>query len=223
MQRDGSDMRPLGVTGILPDWQPGVIPPGSVRVLLPVIFENHDGGVRPPPLTATPGPSATPRPTATPKPTATRPTLPTVRNGNFEQGANGAWEESSSNFGGQGSLISQPGATIDPRSGSWLAWLGGADDELSTLSQSFTIPNGTPIYLIYYYQIRSAETAGCDFDVAAVLVDSIFEDEFGLCADSSTTGWQKGSVNMHSVVSSWMTFHFKQPHKAPEMNGRNRR
>lgn len=219
MRRDRSDMWSLGVQGNQPDWRPDPTVFATDRTYLPGIFQNYDGGFTPPQPTATPGPpqptntpvpTSTLQPTATPTATATRPALPTVPNGNFEQGANGAWEEASTNFGGQGSLITQPGNAIsfNPRSGSWLAWLGGSDDEISNLSQDFTIPEGTPIHLVYYYQIRSEETDGCDFDVAAVLVDGVVQDGFGLCEDNNTNGWKKGSINMSSYAGENVTVTF---------------
>ncbi len=54
---------------------------------------------------------------------------------------------------------SSTGGAPAAHSGAWLAWLGGADNEVSDLSQQITVPNGTgPFYLYFLYQIGSDET-----------------------------------------------------------------
>jgi photosystem II stability/assembly factor-like uncharacterized protein len=86
--------------------------------------------------------------------------LPTLQNADFDLG-HVAWTESSTNFPGPESLLylGSTGGAPAAHSGTWLAWLGGANDEVSDLSQQITVPNGTgPFYLYFRYQIGSDET-----------------------------------------------------------------
>lgn len=85
--------------------------------------------------------------------------LPTLQNANFDQG-HVAWTESSIVFPGNNLLFQQGvGGAPAAHSGTWLAWLGGADNEVSELLQQIAVPNGVdPFYLYFRYQIGSDET-----------------------------------------------------------------
>ncbi|MCS7040358.1 MAG: hypothetical protein NZP34_12195, partial [Caldilineales bacterium] len=126
----------------------------SGSVFLPILGLETTGNrptatpsaTRPP--TATPTPTQPPTATPTATPTAASTALPTVKNGNFEQGNNGDWIEFSSNGF---DLILSDNLPITPRSGQWIAWLGGLDNEISDLSQPFQLPPSGPIYLRFHY------------------------------------------------------------------------
>jgi photosystem II stability/assembly factor-like uncharacterized protein len=134
------------------------------------------------------------------------PSLPTVINGDFEQGSGTGWSESSA-LGYP--LIGSSGlpSTLSPRSGSYVAWLGGDNNETSDLSQSFDIPSGIPVYLHYYYQLRANETV-CGADVASVLVNDTVVAQGDLCTSNNTSAWQLGSVDMASYAGQNVTVHF---------------
>jgi hypothetical protein len=72
-----------------------------------------------------------------------------ILNGNFELGRDGSWTEYSSNdfelILNKDYLYAPP-----PHSGSWEAWLGGVDGELSKLSQPIVIYSSTPILHFWY-------------------------------------------------------------------------
>ena len=85
--------------------------------------------------------------------------------------------------------MSVPDFPLTPHSGSWGVWLGGMDNEVSTIRQFVTLPASGPIYLHFYYQAGSEETSFCSVDYADVEVNSISVWELGLCADTQTSGW----------------------------------
>jgi bacillopeptidase F (M6 metalloprotease family) len=158
-----------------------------------------------PTATATGTRTATPTATQAASPTSTPgAVLPQVRNGDFELGGNGDWTESSTN----GYALILNTAPIAPRSGEYLAWLGGADNETSDLSQTFVLPASGPIYLHFYYQLGSGETS-CSFDLAGVMVNAALEWQSGLCQANNTGGWTKGAIDLSGYAGQTVTIHFK--------------
>lgn len=159
-----------------------------------------------------PTPTVTPVPTATvtpnPSPTATatpnpNPGVNEVRNGDFEQGRNGDWQEESTK--GYPLIASGPNlGNMNPVSGDWAAWLGGVNDEQSVLSQEIVL-TGSPATLSFYYQIDSADT--CGFDSARILIQEMTSQprdssagprtseliKYDLCADNDINGWEQAS------------------------------
>ncbi len=109
--------------------------------------------------TSTPTPTRTSTSTATPTLTMTPlPQLPVLLNAAFDLG-HAAWVEDSINFPGDLIVQQNVGGAPAAHTGGWLAWLGGADNEISDLSQAVAIPaGGGPIYLNFFYQISSDET-----------------------------------------------------------------
>jgi TolB protein len=207
IRRDGTGMRSLGVNGHSPDWQPG-----SVNLFahlnLPVVLNNYRGA--PPQPSPTPGATATPRPTNTPQPTptATSVALPQLKNGNFDQGANGDWLERVDDQNATGAIILKPGGAISPRSGQYVAWLGGLNDETHEIAQTLTLNTAAPLYLRYYYQIRSGETEGCEFDQVGVFIDDTLVMLHNLCEEEETAQWQKGSIDLADYAGDSITITF---------------
>lgn len=113
-------------------------------------------------------------------------------NGNFE--GTGGWTE----YSAQGwDIITHEDDIngVNARSGSYLAWLGGDNNETSYIQQQVTVPASTP-YLIYYNIIGSNETQ-CNKDAAGVLVNGTVVSAYGLCSATNTgTTWTKRSVNL---------------------------
>ena len=100
----------------------------------------------------TPTPTPTGNPTATPTATPTQPAAHnSLKNGFLDQGANGDWTEESTVFGNYaGALIlSEEYLPIPPHSGTFVAWLGGAMNETSLLSQPVATDDETAT-LAYY-------------------------------------------------------------------------
>lgn len=111
-------------------------------------------------------------------------------NGDFEAGATGWTEFSALGF----DLIVQdfPGS-ITPHSGTWAAWLGGEDNETSTISQQVTVPADAAT-LSYWHWIASADI--CWKDRFSLKVNGTRVHTYLLCESSDTNGWQKVSVNL---------------------------
>lgn len=159
-----------------------------------------------PTLTPTPtaGPLYLPRvmkealPTLTPTPTPTPiPAMVPITNGNFESGRTGWSEVSSNEFP---LIFDRPGlpSSIVPRSGSWLAWLGGANDEIAYIEQEVSIPSNAP-HFTYWYWVVSEDSCGNDRG-AVVLNGRIIADIYELCSSTETNGWQARSVDLSAFA-----------------------
>jgi secreted trypsin-like serine protease len=161
--------------------------------------------------TATPTatPTTTSTPTTTPTPTATSiPGNSSLRNGDFEQGADGAWTERSVNFGNTGSLITHRNGlqSVTPRSGNYLAWLGGDDDEVSQLWQTVTLPASNPTVQFY---IQSFSNDSCDYDFFQILVNDQAIASQDLCTTSNTSAWTKVEVKLNSWAGQTVKFELR--------------
>ncbi len=117
-----------------------------------------------------------------------------VRNGDFERGNDGSWEE----YSKQGfPLILGSGLPVPPHSGAWLAWLGGAWDEVSELSQRVTVPDDAT-ELLFWYLIGSEETE-CGRDVGYLRVNGMVYYTFDLCAGQEEA-WQMHAEDLRSFA-----------------------
>jgi len=136
---------------------------------------------------------------STPPPPPPPPSDP-IKNADFEAGQDGSWKEISSNGY---DLIIKDGNIA--HSGNWLAWLGGADNEISQLSQTLSIPLNT-YYLHFYYLIYSEDVCGYDF--ARIKVDNSVVHVFDLCLNTKTSGWKHHVVNLSTYESENITLLF---------------
>ena len=175
-------------------------------VRLPLVMNSAQPGTPPPPTPPTATSAVGPTPTRTPTPTSTAtatatptntplatatatPVIPTLQNANFDQG-HVAWTEDSTTF--PGALIVQQGDGGAPvaHSGTWLAWMGGADNETSDLHQSITIPNNAgPTYLYFYYQMSSDETncsSSTPSDAFYLYINGDFGGGYVVCQNYNT-------------------------------------
>lgn len=126
-------------------------------------------------------------------------------NGNFEQGTAG-WAQSSSN--GYGLIVTAnelPGS-VTPHSGSWVAWLGGADMETSSLSQAVTVPSSNP-HLVFWYLIASQDACGYDFFRLRINQSEVLS--FELCSANNTTSWVQRGVNLSAFAGQTVTVDFR--------------
>jgi photosystem II stability/assembly factor-like uncharacterized protein len=123
--------------------------------------------------------------------------LPALPNANFDSG-HVAWTEDSTN---SFPLIYQEntGGAPAAHTAPWLAWLGGANNEISDLAQPLTVPSGTgPFYLYFRYQIASDET-NCSqvtpSDVVALRINNAQVDSLVIC-------------NSFNTGANWIEFSF---------------
>jgi secreted trypsin-like serine protease len=151
---------------------------------------------RTPTITQTATRTRTPTRTATrtplPTATATRTPLPlwmtSIPNGDFEDG-NSNWDEASIRYP---NLITND-VRNSSRSGSWYAWLGGNNNEVSTLSQTVSVPVSAS-YLRFYYRVSSVDDCGNDY--ARVSIGGTQVHEINLCGSMSS--WTAANVDVTS-------------------------
>ena len=129
----------------------------------------------------------------------------TLRNGGFESGRDGSWAESSSN-GYSLVLTSVDGLPIAPHSGSWAAWLGGADFEISVLSQKIKVPD-TAQTLSFWYWIGSNDL--CGYDTAGVFLGTQSLKGYDLCGNHNTNAWVQDTVDISSYRGQTLDLTFK--------------
>lgn len=126
-----------------------------------------------------------------------------IINGDFESGPTGWTEFSINGF----DLILSPDSLPDPlpvpaHSGIWGVWLGGADNEYSSIEQDVTIPSGSP-YLAYWHWINSGDD--CNFDFAGVDINSSNVDIYTLCTSTNTGDWVKRVVDLSAFTGQSVT------------------
>jgi hypothetical protein len=114
-----------------------------------------------------------------------------IVNGDFEAGPTG-WTQYSSH--GWDVITTDFPGSVSPRSGSWAAWEGGEDDDISYVQQQVTVPPSQP-YLSYWHWIASEDDCGYDF-AGVVINDSTVVDVYPLCWDENTGGWERHTVNL---------------------------
>ena len=121
------------------------------------------------------------------------------RNMSFEQG-NSEWVQSSTN---ERSLIysqSDPNLQIAPKDGQWLAWLGGVNNESSSLEQVIKPPQVLERfepYLRFWYQIRSSDD--CSDDYAYLKLDDHLLEAFPLCVQVATSDWVMHEIDLRDA------------------------
>ncbi len=124
-------------------------------------------------------------------------------NGNFEQGR-ASWSETSST--GYALIINETELAVTPHGGSWAAWLGGADNETSVLSQQFSVPASQP-YLGYWYWIGSYDSCGGDY--AQTLINTTQVENYYLCNTTSTSGWVHKVLDLNVYGGQTITLSFR--------------
>lgn len=125
-------------------------------------------------------------------------------NGNFESQSLG-WTESSS--GGYDLIVNDFGTNaVTPHGGSWAAWLGGATNEESILSQTITVPAATP-YLHFWYWIGSEDI--CGWDYFYIRMNDANVHTRTLCEDTNTNGWAQGVVDLRSYAGTSNILRFR--------------
>jgi uncharacterized repeat protein (TIGR01451 family) len=165
---------------------------GRGMVYLPIVLKQWPEVASP---TSTPTPTATPTatPTGSPVPPTDTPSPENpIQNGDFEKGRDGSWIEYSAN--GFDLIVRMPLGGVPPHSGKWEAWLGGADNEICSITQQVTVPS-VNAKLSFWHWIGSEEDT-CGNDIGQVLIDGVDIDTFDLCENTGTSGWVKHITDM---------------------------
>ena len=131
-------------------------------------------------------------------------TVPSIINGDFESGST-AWTKSSSH--GSSIIVNAFPSGVTAHSGSYAAWLGGANNDTSYVQQQVTISAGNP-YLVYWHWIASSET-DCTYDFGKDLVNNSIVDTYALCQSNGTGGWVKHSVNLSAYAGQSVTLQIR--------------
>lgn len=131
----------------------------------------------------------------------TPPTNPFLNPG-FELGA-ANWTQSST--GGWDLIWNYQSTPVTAHDGSWLAWLGGANNETAILSQTITISASAP-YLHFWYLVGSEDACGFDFFRVGVNYSNFYQLE--LCSANNTSGWVQGVLNLSAYVGTNKTVQF---------------
>ncbi len=122
-----------------------------------------------------------------------------IVNGDFEAGRYAGWNESSTH---SYTLVTNGMA----HNGTWLAWLGGANNETSKISQEITVPS-TGATLTYWYRISSSDW--CGYDYGYVRINNTTLKTYNLCSSSSTSEYVQDSVNLNAFAGQTVTLRFK--------------
>lgn len=123
-------------------------------------------------------------------------------NPGFEDGA-ASWSQSSS--GGWDLIWNYQSTPVTAHDGSWLAWLGGANNETAILSQTITISASAP-YLHFWYLVGSEDACGFDYFRVGVNYSNFYQLE--LCSANNTSGWVQGVLNLSAYVGTNKTVQF---------------
>lgn len=181
---------------------------GPTRTVTPTRTPTRTRTVTP---TRTPTQTRTPKPTATATPTPSAACVNLLLNGNFEQGRQVWVETSALGYPLICTATSCGSSTVLPRSGSYLAWLGGADAETAELRQSLTLPAGQPAILSFWRQIRSSDTCGYDYAYVNVTAAGVTKTlaKINLCSTTQTTGWVNQRLNLSAYAGKAITLAFR--------------
>ena len=140
---------------------------------------------------------------------------PPLRNGNFDQGPDGSWNESSTN---KLPLIrtGEALAGVAPQSGEWAGWLGGTDNEISTLAQFILIPE-TATTLNFYIFLASYEgSESCEKDFAFVRLGSNLLKTYPLCQATDTEDWSFEQIDISAFRGQSLSLSFQVVNDASE-------
>jgi hypothetical protein len=170
---------------------PGCADTQSGGKLILNILLRRTGGGNP---TATP--TTPPGPTVTPSPT--QPSGGTIANGNFEQGNGVAWTEASESGTYPHDIVTNSG-NYPPYQGSYYAWLGRVNNEVTQIYQQITVPTNATLH--WRHRIVSTESCGFFYDKGYMAVSTDGStytalEEYDLCSGNTTGGYVQGSTSL---------------------------
>ncbi|MEI6753120.1 MAG: T9SS type A sorting domain-containing protein [Paludibacter sp.] len=141
-----------------------------------------------------------------------------IINGNFEAGRNNGWTEYSQ---GNYTLIATGSAfssseitpTVIPRSGNWMARIGGFSYDVNAIYQTITLPNYKPLYLSFFIQTRSASTSECGglwvgAKTSIIINNQVISSGY-LCQYNDLYQWTQYYVDMSSLSGQTVQVIFK--------------
>ncbi len=132
-----------------------------------------------------------------------------IINGNFESGRNSGWTEySSKNYTliatGSAFNSTEISPTVYPRSGSYMARIGGSEMEINSISQVYKLPNVKPLYLVFYAQTRSSTGTDCaGVWVGAkisIFVNNQLITSTYLCKYNDINQWTQYYIDMSAIA-----------------------
>ena len=126
-----------------------------------------------------------------------------VVNGGFESGPGVGWTESSAQ---ERILVRNAGWFVPAHIGGWLAWLGGDDNEVATLSQTLTVQPGTSV-LSYWYWIGSADSCGNDYFRVKIGASTVYTHN--LCSSTATGGWVNKKIDLNAYAGQTVLLRFE--------------
>jgi hypothetical protein len=126
-----------------------------------------------------------------------------TQNGGFESGQV-SWTESSTHNYVLIMSNSDP-LPIQPYAGSWLAWLGGANSETSSIVQTIAIPAGRSVL---HYWFASVSVDSCNKDFFKVFAGTTELNSETLCADYQTAGWVHRTLDLSPFAGTIQTLKF---------------
>jgi hypothetical protein len=123
-----------------------------------------------------------------------------VTNGGFEAGSE-SWTQYSSN----GYAAITPSLAVPPHSGTNAIWLGGNNNETTSLTQTGINMSGVR-YLQFWYVIGS--TDNCGYDYARVKVNGVTVKTFSLCKSYNSSAWIRQVIDLQSYTGSTVSLEF---------------
>jgi S-layer family protein len=135
-------------------------------------------------------------------------------NSNFEQGRNVGWQESSTNgFAIVWNPSAHNGFPAPAHGGSWIAYLGDENNEVSRVWQNLTLAPNT--HVNFWYWLNSEDSCGNDFGY--VFFNSTIIQSWDLC--NSTGGWVQGTLDLSAYAGQTADFEFRTTSNATLFSG----
>jgi hypothetical protein len=139
-------------------------------------------------------------------------------NGNFDLGPSTGWiKKSVGNYGliATADFFNSTEITpeVFPRSGQYMARIGGFAYEVNSISQVVTLPNTTPIHLGMYYQDRAANTSECSglwvgAEIKMIVADQTLLNEY-LCQYNTVNNWTYVYFDLSAAAGKTVTIEIK--------------
>lgn len=140
-----------------------------------------------------------------------------IINGDFDLGRNNGWiEKSTGNFAviSTAAGFASPSITppVTPRSGQYMARIGGFNYEVNSISQTVTLPNTKPLYLKFYYQDRNDVGSACDAlwggQIRVYIAGQLLFDNF-ICYYSQKEVWTAGYFDLSAAAGQVVEIKFQ--------------
>jgi hypothetical protein len=141
-----------------------------------------------------------------------------IVNGDFDQGASSGWTKYSQ--GGYGLIgtaqyfySAEITPQVLPRSGLYMARLGGFSYEINSISQFVTLPNTPKVYMGIYYQTRASTTSECaglwvGAQVRVYAAGQVISDQY-LCNYNAINEWKFGYFDLTAAAGQNIEIGFR--------------